>query len=336
METKKDGLQVIQQQLTPSQRFLNAVQKELKAKMDSGAELTPFQKRLMQNYFVSIDIAIRAAEEGRLKKAENKRDKLPITWENVDMESLAFKVAIVSKIGLDPAVKNHIFPIPYKDPKLNKYKIELMDGYKGKELVVMKYGLDIPSSITIEVLYENDIDGFKVIKKDQNNPVETYIFDVKNPLDRGEVVGGFYYISYKDNPEKNRIRVFNMAAIRKRVPKYASPEFWGGEKDKWVNGSVVGKEHVDGWLDEMVYKTVARAAYDSITIDSSKIDEAYVELLLSQSTIEKESDASDQPNKETIDTTAVDVTNQHALTPATTISATQPQPQGQMEFPEKI
>jgi len=34
------------------------------------------------------------------------------------------------------------------------------------------------------------------------NKVESYEFEVTNPFDRGEIVGGFYYHSYNENPGK--------------------------------------------------------------------------------------------------------------------------------------
>lgn len=66
--------------------------------------------------------------------------------------------------------------------------------------------------------------------------------------------------------------------IEKRKPDHASPEFWGGEKDKWENNKKVGTETVEGWYDKMAWKTIYRAAYGDITIDSQKIDDDYLRL----------------------------------------------------------
>ncbi len=70
----------------------------------------------------------------------------------------------------------------------------------------------------------------------------------------------------------------SLEEIEKRRPQYAAPEFWGGEKPKWENGKKVGTEKVEGWYKEMCYKTVYRAAYNDITIDSQKIDDAYLRM----------------------------------------------------------
>ena len=50
--------------------------------------------------------------------------------------------------------------------------------------------------------------------------------------------------------------------ILKRKPEYASKEFWGK----------------DGWYEKMCHKTIHRAAYRDITIDSQKIDDDYLRL----------------------------------------------------------
>ncbi|GAG66400.1 unnamed protein product, partial [marine sediment metagenome] len=128
--------------------------------------------------------------------------------------------------------------------------------------------------------------------------------------DRGEIVGGFYYYVFTENPEKNKLVIFDKKAIMKRKPDKASAEFWGGEKDKWEYNKTTkknvkkGKETVEGWYDEMVYKTVARAAYGNITIDSQKIDDDYVQLKKAENTYFEqviEEEIKDNANKEIID-----------------------------------
>ncbi len=131
----------------------------------------------------------------------------------------------------------------------------------------------MPDDVVVELVYSNDT--FEVIKKDIDHPVESYRFVINNGFDRGDVVGGFYYHLFTKCPEKNKLRIFNKSDIDKRKPDKASPEFWGGEKDIWENGKKVGKEQVEGWYEEMAYKTVYRAAYNDITIDSEKVDEHF-------------------------------------------------------------
>jgi recombination protein RecT len=185
-----------------------------------------------------------------------------------------------SAIGLDPIQKNHINLIPFKNSSTNKFDINFMMGYRGMELKAKKYGFEAPDDVTVKVVYSNE--KFVPIYKDVENETESYIFKpAADPFDRGEIKGGFYYHVFKNAPEKNKLRVFNMADIEKRIPGHASPEFWGGEKPIYKNGQKTNQtEKVEGWKDEMVYKTICRAAYDDITIDSEKIDDHFVKMLM--------------------------------------------------------
>lgn len=262
-------------QQTVSERFTNRVITEFGSGVGEVA-LTEFQKRLAQNYFMSLDSALKTAETNRLKKSEKNRDAVPVTWENVDMNQLSRNVVTYARIGLDPAQKNHIHAMPFKNNTTNKYDIVFIEGYRGLELKAQKYGLDVPDAVIVELVYSND--KFKPIKKDRTNNIENYEFEIANPFDRGEIIGGFYYHIYNEAPSKNKLVIMTIKDIEKRKPRYASVEFWGGEKDKWENGKKVGKEQVEGWYEEMCKKTIYRAAYNDITIDSQKIDDDYLRL----------------------------------------------------------
>lgn len=262
--------------LTYSERFTQAVQKEFASKAGK-LELTPFQEKLIQNYFIKLDQVLKDSEKKRLMKNESNRDPVPIIWETVNMEKLSLDVVAFSSLGLDPCQKNHLSFIPFKNNSTGKYDINLMIGYVGMELKAKKYGYDIPDLVITELVYSTD--KFKQFKKDQNNKIENYTFEVTNDFDRGEIIGGFYYKSYFDDPEKNSIRVLSRKDIEKRKPKYASTEFWGGEKKKYNSNEI---EVVEGWEDEMFLKTVKRAAYDSIAIDSAKIDENLLRVIEAQ------------------------------------------------------
>lgn len=259
-------------EITMSERFTNKVLAEFKSGVGEVV-LTNFQHRLVQNYFIVADMALKSAEAKRQKKVKNK-DPLPVIWANVDMEKLSQSVVAAARIGWDPQQENHVSLIPYKENGAAKYNLTFMPGYRGIELKAVKYGLDVPTVI-VELVYSTD--KFRSIKKDHKNKVEFYEFEIVNNFDRGTLVGGFYYHSF-DNPEKNKLVVMPLKEIEKRKPKYASAEFWGGEKDVWKNGVVVGKETVEGWYDKMCHKTVYRAAYKDITIDSQKIDDDYLRL----------------------------------------------------------
>ena len=266
---------VAKRELTQSERFMNKVVSEFSASVGVIA-LTDFQKRLAQNYFVALDAVLKTTEEKRLKKAEKYRDPLPVTWANVNMEKLARDVVAMARVGFDPAQPNHINLIPFKNNHTNKYDIAFIEGYRGIELKATKYGLDVPDNVIVELV--SSTDKFRPIKKDWRNECEGSECEVTNPFDRGEIVGGFYYHQYTQKPQKNKLVVMSLKDILKRKPDHASPEFWGGQKDKWENGQKVGKEQVEGWYEKMCWKTVYRAAYNDITIDSQKIDDDYLRL----------------------------------------------------------
>lgn len=262
------------QQVSPSVRFANLVTKEYASVANTGLEMTESQKRLVQNYFIKTDRILESTEQRRLAKSEKYRDPVPVTWQNIDMNELALDCAHYSKLGLDPLQKNHLHIIPYKNRKTGKYDVVFMEGYVGKELIAHKYALDPPADVTCELVYAND--KFKVHKKSSTNKVESYEFEISDdPFERGEVKGGFGYIQF-ENPEKNKLVILSLKDILKRKGSgQGNVEFWGGEKDKWVNGKKAGKEHVDGWFEEMCLKTVKRCVYDSIPIDPEKVDATF-------------------------------------------------------------
>jgi recombination protein RecT len=184
------------------------------------------------------------------------------------------------------------------------------------ELKAKKYGLDIPDHVVVELVYSTD--KFKPYKKDRNNQIESYDFEITDVFNRGQVVGGFYYHIFTEAPEKNKLVVMTYADILKRKPQYASVEFWGGEKDVWENNKKVGKETVEGWHDKMCWKTVYRAAYRDITIDSQKIDDDYLKLKQTEAEFraaEPEREIAENANMTTIDVTGEVVTDPPAGAP---------------------
>src|SRR5690606_38109468 len=157
----------------------------------------------IQNYFIKLDIILRDNEVKRLAKSEQYRDSLEFAWKNVNMKQLALDVVSYSSIGLDPLQKNHINLIPYKNNKTNGFDIGWITGYDGIELKARKYGYDVPTNIIVEIVKENDT--FKPLKRDLNNKVESYSFDIGTGFNRGEIIGGFYYHEYDNEPHKNKL-----------------------------------------------------------------------------------------------------------------------------------
>jgi recombination protein RecT len=294
--------QIVKKEQSMAEVFMTKVITEFTGG-DHSIALTQFQRRLAKNYFIILDAVLAKAEAGRLKKTEKWRDKTPITWDHVNMQKLAQDVVAVCRIGLDPAQKNHINMIPYKNNTTKLYDIGFIEGYRGIELKSVKYGLDVPDAVIVKLVYSND--KFQPLMKDWERDVEAYEFRVVDAFDRGHVIGGFYYHDYNDTPKKNKLVVMTLEDIEKRKPKYASSEFWGGEKPIWENGKKTGKtETIDGWHKEMQWKTVCRAAYNDITIDSQKIDTDYMRLKeiegsVAEYEVQKEIDR--DANKEFID-----------------------------------
>ncbi len=206
---------------------------------------------------------------------------------------------------------NHLFPIPYKNNKTRKYDMTLMVGYNGIRYIAEKYALEPPIAVTTELVYSTD--EFTPIKKSIQNRVESYLFEIKQPFDRGEIVGGFGYIEYAD-ASRNELIIMPLSAILKRKPKYASPNFWGG---------TVNNEKVEGWFDEMCLKTLIREVYSAkhIQRDPQKIDESYQYMKLREAQIaemQAREDIEAYANDEVIDTTpALPPSAPSALPPAT-------------------
>jgi len=265
----------------PAERFISAVMKEFPNGVNGQPiELTSFQKKLIQNYFIKLDGVLKEGEIKRMAKSEQYRDALALTWQNINIHKLAQDVVAFSSIGLDPLQKNHINLIPFKNNKTNQYDIVPIEGYNGLELKAVKYGHDVPDDVIFELKYSTD--KFKSYKKNFENKIESYNFEITDDFNRGELEGGFYYMIYDDNHEKNQLVVLNRSKIEKRKPKYASAEFWGGEKDNWENGKKKGKIQVEGWEEEMFLKTLKRHCWNSINIDSQKIDDHLLRVLQSE------------------------------------------------------
>lgn len=297
------------QQLSMSERFTNLVLREFGSNVAGAIQVTEYQRRLIQGYFIAIDRTLKMAEEARIRKNDNNKDhkydnNLPVTWNNVNLNDLALDVVHYAKMGLDMMQDNHLFPIPYKNNKTNKYDITLMPGYNGIQYIAEKYAVEPPKAVTIELVYSTDT--FKPIKKSMDNQVESYIFEINNPFDRGEIVGGFGYIEYED-PVKNKLIIMTRRDLEKRKPTYASAEFWGGTTKVWENGKQVEKE-TDGWFEEMCLKTIKREVYSAkhIPRDPKKIDDNYQYMKMREARyaeLEAQAEIADYANAIVIDTT---------------------------------
>lgn len=297
---KKEENQVQKKELTASERFTGMVINEFQGNVGQ-LNLNEYQKQLIRNYFIGIDNALKIAEERR-SYSKKKANDPAITWQNVNMNKLAVDVVQNAKLGLDMAVTNHLSVVPYLNGKTNKYDLNLMPGYEGLRYVAIKYAIYPIIDIRVELIHKND--KFKMTSK---NNVECYEFDIENPFDRGGVIGGFGYIRYQDET-RNKLVVMSKAELLKRKPSTAAAEFWGGEKDKWENGKKVGTETIEGWQEEMLYKTMVRATCKKVPLDPKKINESYIYVMESAENyyVESQEDKVNQEieenaNKELID-----------------------------------
>lgn len=297
------------QPLAMSERFTNTVLKEFGSNVAGALQVTDYQRQLIQGYFIAIDRGLKLAEEARIRKNENNRDhkydnNLPVTWGNTNLNDLALDVVHYARMGLDMMQDNHLSPIPYKNNKTNKYDITLMPGYNGIQYIAEKYAVEKPLATTIELVYSTDT--FRPIKKNKDNRVESYEFEINNAFDRGTIVGGFGYIEYTD-PLKNKLIIMTMRDIEKRKPAYAAAEFWGGKVKKWENGKQVEVES-DGWFDEMCLKTIKREVFSAkhMPRDPKKVDDAYQYMKMREAKyaeMEAESEIDSFANATIIDTT---------------------------------
>lgn len=294
--------------LSNSERFTQCVLKEFRGK---GGELqiTDYQRQLVYGYFISVDRALKLAEEARMRKTEKYRDAVPVIWQNVNLPDLAVALVQYARVGLDMMQKNHLHVVPYKNNKTKQYDITLMPGYSGIEYMAAKYALEQPLDVTIELVHKTDT--FKPLKKSRDIKVESYDFEIANPFNRGEIVGGFGYIEFKD-PSKNKLIIMSIDEIEKRRPEKAAVEFWGGEKDVWENGQKVEKKTVEGWFAQMCYKTIVREVFSErhIPRDPKKVDDAYQFMRLQeikQAQLEAAAEHDAHANKDVFPTDAYEV-----------------------------
>ncbi len=275
MTAKKEIVEQKKNELNDSERFQEYIIREF-GKQIGNAGLSDYQNRLVQGYFIGIGSVLKAAEEKRIAKNENNSDhkfdnELEITWNKVDLKQLAVDLVNYSRIGLDMSVKNHLSAIPFKNKKKDGYVIGFIPGYDGIKYVAMKYATDKPRNVTTELIYSTD--KFSVIKKSSDSAGDRYLFEVPNPLSRGDIIGGFGYIEYDDHT-KNKLYVMSLDDIMKRKPTRASAEFWGGTVTRYEKGKKVEEENA-GWFAEMCEKTLKRYVYSKIEIDPEKIDENF-------------------------------------------------------------
>ena len=250
--TAGKGTEVATQEQSPSVRFTTAVVKEFASATGATITLTPEQKRLAQHLFIKIDTSLKEAEAKRLK--DNETTKQPITWQNINMQKLATSAMYRVELGLDALVENHISPIPYWNSKENKYDLDLRVGYAGKDYYKRKFAIDAPDKPPIyQLVYSTD--KFKALMKNATRQVESYEFEIINPFDRGEVIGGFAYFMY-DDETKNKLIIVSEKEFKQSEAQ--------GNKTFWRDRPI-----------QMRYKTIVNKATSKLHIDPEKTTPGY-------------------------------------------------------------
>lgn len=304
MNENKDMSKVVAAAPSASQRFTNVVMREF-TNSTGYTKLTEHQKNLIQGYFIACDNALAALEAKRVKDGQN--NKLPYTWNNVNIDGkLAQRVVVYAKLGLDMTLPNHLFPIPYLNGKNGKYDLNFQEGYRGKEIKIKKYSYYPIKNVAYELVYSND--KFTPYKRGAKRRCDTYEFEITNPFDRGNLIGGFAYIEF-DDPQRNILVIMSKADIEKRKNVAKSKEFWAK------------------WYDEMALKTVVNAACGKVTLDPEKIDPDFRIMQQSESdTVEAElaEELRQNANRETINVTPMEPEPEPAAIPEKTQTVAEP------------
>ena len=237
---------------TISERFLEKVEKEFQASLGHGVEFTDYQKKLASNLYVKIDTSLKDFEAKRLNS--NKTHQAEYVWNNVNMPKLAVDAVHRVHLGLDALIPNHLHAVPYFNNKLKKYDIDLRIGYRGKDYYRRKMANPEPVDIRYELVYSTD--EFEVIKKTEGQAVETYRFNITNPFQRGDVIGGFGYIMYEDE-SRNKVVIVSETEFKKVEGVAKASNFWSD------------------WGDRMRYKTLVHRVTDNLDIDPEKVNPSY-------------------------------------------------------------
>ncbi|RKD22577.1 hypothetical protein BEP19_09965 [Ammoniphilus oxalaticus] len=263
-------------QATQSERFLASVQQQFAAEAGAPVAFTDYEKTLAQHLFLKVDNVLKDLET---KRSNDKQSSY--TWNNVNMRKLALDAVHRVKLGLDALIPNHIHPVPYFNKREGKYDLDLRVGYVGEAYYRAQVAVDPPIDIVYELVYSND--HFKPIKKSFSNEVESYEFDVKNPFDRGEIIGGFGYLAFED-PKKNKLVIVTEDDFQKSRSAAQSKTFW------------------DGHPAEMRYKTLVHRVTEHLEVDPKKVNAAsyaYVEGQEKDSAVMRE--INENANQEIID-----------------------------------
>jgi len=302
MADKEKSNQVAKRELTHSERFANAVVKQFEAEAGSLREFGDYEKTLAQHLFLKVDAVLKEFEAKRLQSGNDSR--APYYWENINMRKLALDAVHRIQLGLDALIPNHIHPVPYFNSKEKKYDLDLRVGYRGKHYYRLENAVEKPLDVRYELVYETD--HFKPIKKSLNNPIENYEFEIKNPFDRGEIVGGFGYISYSD-PKKNVLVIVSEKDFQKAMGYAQTKEFW--------------TKHPEN----MRYKTLVHRVTDYLPLDPKSVNAAAYAYVEQQDNSEFQAEAIREEVRQNANTEIID-TDDYVILDEEPDEPTRPEP----------
>lgn len=263
---------------TGSERFLNNIQKQFAAEAGNTVAFSAYEKGLAQHLFLKLDSVLKDFEAKRIK--DGKTNQTPYTWENIEMRKLSLDAVHTVQLGLDALIANHVHPVPYFNGKSRKYDVDLRVGYVGKAYYRMEAAVEKPKDVVIELVYSTD--HFKPIKKSYSNNIESYEFEIKNPFDRGEIIGGFGYLSYED-PDKNKLIIVSEADFQKSQKAAQSDKFWSKHPA------------------EMRFKTLVHRVTEKLQIDPKKVNASYLHMENKDAEESVKREVNENANKEVID-----------------------------------
>ena len=235
--------ELVTKDASPSLRFSQMVERQYLSEV-GGLDMTDHERQLLQHLFIKCDSAFIEANS-KLGK-----DQLPITWNNINMTKLAIDAVHRIRLGLDALIPGHVYPIAYYNKDTKRYDVDLRIGYKGEAYYIRRASLRPIKDIRVELVFSTD--EFIVYKKGLSSKVEGYDFNIKQPFDRGDLVGGFAYLEYEDDSE-NVLIVLSKKSFDKYRSLAKSATFW------------------NQWYEEMCYKTLVHRIADKVTIDPLKI-----------------------------------------------------------------
>lgn len=235
--------ELVTKDASPSLRFSQMVERQYLSEV-GGLDMTDHERQLLQHLFIKCDSAFIEANS----KLGN--DQLPIIWNNINLTKLAIDAVHRIRLGLDALIPGHVYPIAYYNKDTKRYDVDLRIGYKGEAYYIRRASLRPIKDIRVELVFSTD--EFIVYKKGLSSKVEGYDFNVKQPFDRGDLVGGFAYLEYEDESE-NVLLVLSKNAFEKYRSIAKSNTFW------------------NQWYEEMCYKTLVHHIAGKVTIDPTKI-----------------------------------------------------------------